>query len=81
MIRPGVQHQVAIALRVLSRVAENLKRIEKKETSSRSNLPETIERLEQRIAEAQEIFGLKWYEIDAEDRIAVLASNRNNMEF
>lgn len=81
MVSPGVQHQVCIALRVLSRVAENLKRIEKKETYFQSNLVEVIRRIEQRIMEAQEAFELAWYEIDDEDRMAVLASNRHNMEF
>ena len=81
MASPGVRHQVSIALRVLSRVAENLKRVEKKETYFQGNLVEVIERIERRILNSQEAFDLAWYEIDDEDRMAVLASNRHNMEF
>lgn len=72
---------VAIALRVLSRVAERLIQVEKKIDDPGRNILGVVERIEARIAEAQKVYDIHWYEIDDEDRRAALASARTNMEF
>lgn len=72
---------VAVALRMLSRTVENLRAAERKVDDPYRTLLDVIERIEQRIKDAQEAFDVKWYELDYEDRLAAQATGRTNMEF
>lgn len=76
-----INRRITEALRVLSRVAENLKEIEKKIDDPDRILVTTVERIHARMRDAQEGFDIKWYEIDDEDRAAVMSSRRTNWEF
>jgi len=76
-----MKERIAEALRILSRVAENLKEIEKKIDDPDRILVTVVERIHARMRDAQEGFDVKWYEIDDEDRAATMASRRTNWEF
>lgn len=76
-----IRAHVAIALRQLSRVAEYLNQVEAKIDDPERKILEVVTKIEARIRVAQEAFDLKWYEIDDEDRLVAMASDKSNMEF
>lgn len=76
-----MKDSIAIALRLLSRVAENLKIVEKKIDDPERILLGVIARIEARMAEAQKDHRLTWYEINDEDRLAAQRTGQANMEF